>query len=181
MTASALARKLRQSQTPSEDALWQHLRAHRLAGTKWKRQQPIGAYIIDFVCHECKIVVEADGGQHNDSQSDGERDRWLLARGFTVSRFWNNEIQHNLEGVLERILACVDLAGAVALSPIPLPSRERGSAQRLPLPSRERDSLQPPPLPLRQRDSVQRPPPPSAKRSTTSLPPGGGGTEGEGR
>jgi len=182
MTASALVRKLRQSQTPSEDAPWQHHRAHRLAGTKWKRQQPIGPYIVDFVCHECKIAVEADGGQHNGSQSDVERDRWLMAQGFTVLRFWNNEIQQNLEGVLERILAYTDLAGGVTLSPTPLPSRERGSAQRPPLPSSPRGSAQRPPLPSSPRGSAQRPPLPSRqRRSKASLPPGGGGTEGEGR
>ncbi len=156
---TSLTRTLRKRQTPSEGARWQHLRAHRLVGTKWKRQQPIGPYIVDFVCHECRIVVEADGGQHNGSQSDAERDRWLAAKGFTVLRFWNNEIQQNLDGVLERILA------GVTLSPTPLPSRERDSIASLP---RAGEGPR-----LAWRDV--------ANPQIASLPPGGGGTEGEGR
>ena len=98
------ARALRTSQTDAESILWRALRTKRLAQYKFKRQQPIGNYIVDFVCLIEKLVIEADGGQHNDSTADAVRDDWLRSKGYRVVRFWNTEILGNEEGVLETIL-----------------------------------------------------------------------------
>ena len=105
MTAlQTFARKLRAAPTDAEVIVWRQLRAHRFAGHKFKRQQPIGNYIVDFVCFEAKLIVEVDGGQHNESAADKLRDAWLGSQGFVVLRFWNNDVLQNLEGVLMRIL-----------------------------------------------------------------------------
>ena len=90
-------------------------------GLKFKRQKPIGRTIVDFVCVARSLVVELDGGQHADATvKDQQRDAWLRSQGYTVLRFWNNEVMLQLEGVLERI-RCV-----AALSPIPeAETRER--------------------------------------------------------
>jgi very-short-patch-repair endonuclease len=109
---------LRQNMTDAETLLWRYLRAHRLHGAKFRRQQPIGPYIVDYVHFEARLIVEADGGQHNDSHRDTRRDEWLSSQGFRVLRFWNNEILSNPESVLEQILF------VLAEMP-PLPSRER--------------------------------------------------------
>ena len=97
------AKTLRQNQTDAEQRLWTHLRAHRLAGQKFRRQQPLGPYIIDFVHLGARLIVEADGGQHNGAAPDATRDAWLQVQGFRVLRFWNNDILHTTEGVLQTI------------------------------------------------------------------------------
>ena len=102
----ALARKLRQSQTDAENALWTRLKNKQLEGVKFRRQQPLGSYIVDFVSFERKIIIEVDGGQHNEreaSERDEERAAWLKERGYQVLRFGNNEALVNMEGVLENI------------------------------------------------------------------------------
>lgn len=121
------ARALRKNATDCERLLWFHLRAHRLQGFKFKRQQPIGVYIVDFVCFETRCIVEADGGHHAERiDYDSRRDDWLRSQGFTVLRFWNNDILANIEGVLETIAgACRQ--GLNAPSPQPLP-RQGGGA-----------------------------------------------------
>ena len=100
------ARALRRGQTPAERTLWARLGGRRLAGAKFRRQQPIGPYIVDFVSFEHNLVVEVDGGHHNEvvtRVADQERTAWLESEGYRVVRFWNNEVQRNLEGVLENI------------------------------------------------------------------------------
>jgi len=102
----ALARKLRQSHTDAEKALWARLRNKQLEGVKFRRQQPLDAYIVDFVSFERNIIVEIDGGQHNEeevSKRDEERTTWLKERGYEVLRLWNNDVLVNMEGVLEKI------------------------------------------------------------------------------
>lgn len=114
------AKALRAEQTDAEQRLWYHLRANRLNGLKFKRQKPLGPYIVDFVCMEHALIVEADGGQHEENQAyDQRRDNWLREQGFRVLRFWNNEILGETEAVLESILA-------IALSPNPSPINGRG-------------------------------------------------------
>ena len=81
------ANHLRQSMTEAEHCLWYHLRAHRFGGQKFRRQVPVGPYIVDFLHHRARLVVEADGGQHNESVGDGERDAWLRRHGYRVLRF----------------------------------------------------------------------------------------------
>jgi very-short-patch-repair endonuclease len=123
MEQREFAKHLRCHMTDSENKLWRHLRAHRLNGEKFRRQQPIGPYIVDFVHFGARLIVEADGGQHNDAPRDERRDEWLREQGFTVMRFWNNEIMSNLEGVLTTVMAAV---AESPLSPIPSPPRGEG-------------------------------------------------------
>jgi very-short-patch-repair endonuclease len=99
-----LARRLRSAMTDAERRLWYHLRRRRFQGAKFRRQMPLGKYIVDFVCLEHRLVLELDGGQHaTQTGADQVRDAWLQARGFRVLRFWNNEVMENLPGVLVRI------------------------------------------------------------------------------
>ena len=101
MDQRQFAKTLRKNMTDAEQLLWRHLRAHRMCGRKFRRQQPIGPYIVDFVHFGARLVVEADGGQHNGSSSAATRVAWLRSQGFTVMRFWNHEILQNSEAVLE--------------------------------------------------------------------------------
>ncbi len=114
-----IAKNLRKRSTHAEILLWRHLRAKQLEGLKFKRQQPIGNYIVDFVCFKKRIVIEVDGGQHAiEKDKDRERDKWLEGQGFRVLRFWNNEVLMNTEGVLEVI------RGELFESPSPNPSHQ---------------------------------------------------------
>ena len=99
------AKTLRRNLTDAEQKLWYHLRAHRFMGRKFKRQKPpIGRYVVDFVCLEEKLIIELDGSQHAESaEYDQESDSWLRSQGYTVLRFWNNEMMNEMEGVLEKI------------------------------------------------------------------------------
>jgi len=97
-----LAKNLRKNQTPQEQKLWQLIRNNQL-GVKFKRQHPIGDYIVDFVCREKWLIIELDGGQHNEDDNiinDKIRTQYLESRGFKVIRFWNNDINNNIEGVI---------------------------------------------------------------------------------
>lgn len=99
-----LARSLRKSMTAEEQQLWKLLRKHQLNGHRFRRQMPIGRYIADFVCLEARLVIELDGHHHANQQDyDKERDNWMQQQQFTVLRFWNDEIMHNPEYVLEQI------------------------------------------------------------------------------
>jgi very-short-patch-repair endonuclease len=99
---------LRQDSTPAENRLWYVLRNRGLAGRKFVRQVPIGPYIADFVCREIGLVVELDGGQHATSTSDEVRTAYLNAQGYSVLRFWNNEVLENRDGVLSAIQSIFD-------------------------------------------------------------------------
>jgi len=88
--------------TDAERTLWRHLRGRNLSH-KFRRQAPVGPYILDFVCYEKKLVVELDGGQHAESRTDTARDSWLAEQRFKVLRFWNSEVFENLDGVLQAI------------------------------------------------------------------------------
>jgi len=99
--AQANAVKLRQTLTDVEQKLWYLLRNRQFAGAKFRRQCPIGKYIVDFVCKEKHLIIELDGGQHNQDQGyDKTRTQFLQLEGYTVLRFWNNEVMKNMEGVL---------------------------------------------------------------------------------
>ena len=100
-----IARKLRVNQTDAETVLWNRIRNRQIDGHKFVRQQPMSGYIRDFVCRERFLIVEVDGGQHNESAADVVRDRRLNEEGYTVLRFWNNDVLGNLEGVLTTIQA----------------------------------------------------------------------------
>jgi very-short-patch-repair endonuclease len=99
------ARALREAMTDAERALWYQLRAKRLLGRKFRRQQPIGNYIVDFVSFEGGLVIELDGGQHlEQAEADAQRTAWLESQGFRVLRFWNDAVLKQTEAVLEEIL-----------------------------------------------------------------------------
>ena len=100
------ARKMRREPTTAEQRLWLLLRSSRLDGQKFRRQVPMGAFIADFVCHECRLIVEADGGQHG-SDADALRDEWFRAAGYRVLRFWNNDVLQNPNGVLDIIVLAI--------------------------------------------------------------------------
>lgn len=109
--------------TDAERKLWASLRAHKLDGVQFRRQQPIGPYITDFYCAKARLIIEVDGGQHahqENVQRDEKRTKWLEERGFKVLRFWNNDVISNLEGVLTII------RGAIRETPPPQPSPSRG-------------------------------------------------------
>ncbi|MBY0533284.1 MAG: DUF559 domain-containing protein [Xanthobacteraceae bacterium] len=104
--ATERARTLRKNLTPQEIKLWSRLRALRNSGHHFRRQVPIKSYIVDFICFGSKLAIEVDGGQHTTLEAtlkDSVRDRFLNDEGFTILRFWNNEIDSNLDGVLQRI------------------------------------------------------------------------------
>jgi len=104
---------LRKQQTDAERFLWLHLRNRQTEGVKFKRQIPLGKYIADFISYERKLIIEIDGGQHNDEkqkQKDEERTKWFKMRGYTVLRFWNNDVLTNIEGVLEVIHLTLSLS-----------------------------------------------------------------------
>ena len=103
----ARARSLRRNRTEAEAQLWGMLRDRRLVGFKFRRQVPIGRYVVDFACFDALLVVELDGSQHFESVRDVRRDAELRARGFEVLRVWNNEIWDNRDGVLEGVLAAL--------------------------------------------------------------------------
>ena len=101
------ARELRRKATDAEKYLWSLLRNRQLAGYKFRRQHPLGRFVLDFYCHEAKLCVELDGGQHAEpAQADYDRERtvWLNREGIRVIRFWNTDVLNNIEGVLQSIL-----------------------------------------------------------------------------
>src|SRR5690242_12871095 len=102
--AKQSARRLRRAMTDAERALWHVLRDPRLRGYKFRRNHPLGQFILAFASIRHRLVVEADGGQHAESEADASRTQWLEARGWRVLRFGNNEILHNRDGVIETIL-----------------------------------------------------------------------------
>ena len=98
------ARRLRLNPSKAQNTLWYYLRTKQLKGRKFRREHPMGPYILDFVCLEKKLVIEIDGGQHAEQiVYDSNRTRWLHTQGFRVLRFWNNEVLGNTESVLEII------------------------------------------------------------------------------
>ena len=100
---NALQRNLRNCMTDAENRLWQRLRSRQIAGCKFRRQHPFLDYVLDFVCLENRLVVEVDGGQHQECEQDVVRDRRLNEAGFRVLRFWNNQVLQETEAVVEVI------------------------------------------------------------------------------
>jgi len=96
--------------TAAEVRLWRRLRQFETRGTHFRRQVPIGNFVVDFACMAAHLVIEVDGSQHGDEAGrfrDGERTRWLEAEGYRVLRFWNSEVSQNLPGVLDVIYAAL--------------------------------------------------------------------------
>jgi very-short-patch-repair endonuclease len=102
------ARELRKHMTEVERTLWRHLRLRQFGGFKFRRQHPIGQYIVDFVCLEKRLIVEVDGGQHSEQvRYDTERTAWLESQGFSLLRFWNNQVLEETEAVKEVIMGAL--------------------------------------------------------------------------
>ncbi|WP_426421627.1 endonuclease domain-containing protein [Bradyrhizobium genosp. A] len=99
------AKNLRHEPTDAEAAMWRLLRDRRLSTFKFRRQVPFNTYILDFVCFDKHLVIEIDGSQHAESQRDAARDAALSAEGFSIARYWNNDVLKQPTSVLEDILA----------------------------------------------------------------------------
>ena len=123
----AAAKRLRANTTPHERILWRALKEIPQEGTHFRRQAPIGPYVVDFFCPARRLIVELDGGHHNNdeqAQRDRERQAWLEKEGYRVLRFWNSEISSNLNAVLERVY--LELYGSRDAEAAPLKHRRRG-------------------------------------------------------
>jgi len=131
-SVKAFARKLRYEQTDAESLMWGLIRDRRLGGAKFRRQHQLGAYVLDFFCHEAKLAIELDRGQHVEAQAhDENRSAFLKSKGIDVLRFWNNEMLAETEAVLEKIWYELDARKVIVCSPnvpsppAPLPEGER--------------------------------------------------------
>jgi very-short-patch-repair endonuclease len=119
------AKELRQDMTDAERIVWHAVRAHRLHGASFRRQAPIGPYVVDFVCHAAKLVIEIDGGQHfepNQIAHDARRSAYLATQGYRVFRFNNLDVIKNKSGVQETIAAAI----GEAAFPLPDPPPQAG-------------------------------------------------------
>ena len=134
MDQRAFARSLRRNMTNAEHLLWRHLRAHRFDGQKFRRQQPIGAYVVDIMHSGARLIVEADGAQHAGSPKDEDRDAWLKQQGSRVLRFWNDDMQRT-DAVLEAVW------NALREAPLPRPlfRKERGETSGIRFLSHDRE------------------------------------------
>jgi very-short-patch-repair endonuclease len=139
------AKKLRASTTPHERRLWRALKELPMSGTHFRRQAPIGPYVVDFFCPAAHLIIELDGGHHNEDETarkDQARQLWLEREEYRVIRFWNSDINSNLEGVLEQIY--IELYGSRDAEARHLKHR-RHPRQRRPAPPRTTSSSDPPP------------------------------------
>ena len=128
------AKSLRRDMTDAERKLWKILRDRQLHAAKFRRQQPVSPYLADFVCQDVRLIVEIDGGQHNDNAYDRRRDTWLNEAGYRVLRLWNNEVLENIDGVAARIIA------ALHSPPSPTSPRPQAAKASYPLPQGERSN-----------------------------------------
>jgi very-short-patch-repair endonuclease len=104
MDSKQKSRALRNNMTDAERHLWYYLRRRHISGYKFRRQFPLGNYIVDFICLEKRLIIEVDGGQHAEQiQYDKSRDSWLNEQGFQLLRFWNSEVLGETEAVLAKI------------------------------------------------------------------------------
>ena len=126
------ARQMRANPTDAEQQLWYILRDKRLNALRWRRQQVIDdRYIVDFICFEHRVIIEADGSQHAENEADVARDAWLIAQGFKVLRFWNADILNNIEGVVEAVIDAIQYDAAQTCgSPHTQPSPAGGEGFR---------------------------------------------------
>jgi len=125
------ARHLRRNPTDAELQLWQSLRRRRFSGHRFRRQRPIGKYIVDFVCVEKRLIIEVDGGHHFDQRTyDESRDRWLSSRGFRVLRFWDSDVLTSLDSVEQAIWQALEDCEPPAGTPsLTLPRTGEGTEQ----------------------------------------------------
>jgi very-short-patch-repair endonuclease len=123
---TGLARRLRRDSTQAELRLWNRVRSRAIDGHKFVRQEPLGRYVVDFLCREKRLVIELDGGQHQGNTKDVVRDRWLREHNYRILRVWNNDVMTNMDGVLEAIAQALD-----AETP-PHPASASGESRPLP-------------------------------------------------
>ncbi|MBD8066211.1 endonuclease domain-containing protein [Devosia sp. PTR5] len=123
-------RQLRRAASIAENRLWYVLRNRGLNGLKFVRQMPVGSYIADFACREAALIVELDGGQHADSVADEARTAFLNREGYSVLRFWNNEVLSNRDGVLSTILRVIEGSPSPDLRFAPATLSPRGRGRR---------------------------------------------------
>jgi len=121
------ARRLRRDATDAETRFWLEVRDRRLGGFKFRRQATIGSYVVDFLCAECRLAVEIDGGQHGE-EVDRKRTASIEGSGYRLIRFWNNDVLGNIDGVLRIVLQALNAAQRQpdAPSPNPLPQAGEG-------------------------------------------------------
>ena len=127
------ARQLRRAMTDAERKLWWRLRELPVDHTHFRRQATIGPYFADFACHQCKLVVEIDGGQHNLSDgmaADVTRTTFLESRGYRVLRFWNNDVLQNIDGVMQRIFDALNSPISAAPPPLTPPRHAQARGGR---------------------------------------------------
>jgi len=137
----AAAKRLRANTTPHERTLWRALKELPLEGTHFRRQAPIGPYVVDFLCPAAQLIIELDGGHHNEDETakrDRDRQLWLEQQGYRVVRFWNSEITGDLTAVLERIY--VELNGSRDAKVEPMKHLRRRQTVTPPRPLRGRPS-----------------------------------------
>ena len=102
--AVKVARRLRRDQTDAEKLMWRYLRDRKCDGYKFRRQVPMGSYVVDFLCIDARLIVEIDGGQHAEAvEKDAERMKYLESLGYLVIRFWNDEVISNIAGVFDSL------------------------------------------------------------------------------
>jgi very-short-patch-repair endonuclease len=118
-----LARGMRRMPTEAEKKLWRNLRRLTLKGSHFRRQVGLGRYIVDFVSHNARLVIEIDGGQQAENAADAARTKFIESHGYRVLRFWNNDVLSNIEGVLEEIQS------VITTTPTPDPSPQGGGEQ----------------------------------------------------
>ena len=104
--ANEFARRLRKEMTDAERFVWARIRYRQIKNLKFRRQAPIGPYIADFVCHEIRLIIELDGGQHAEQiEADEARTRWLEAAGYRIIRFWNHEVFEDWDRIVDQLWA----------------------------------------------------------------------------
>ena len=121
MSLQHFKKQLRTNQTDAESVLWYNLRAKRFCNFKFRRQEIIKPYIVDFICYKQRLIVELDGGQHNDVENrlnDIKRTQFLKSQGFNVLRFWNNEVLQHRDVVLNRIFAVLANPSFLVVDPL---------------------------------------------------------------
>ena len=126
------ARRLRRDVTDAEHKLWRHLKRLSFPHSRFRRQATIGPYFADFACHEVRLIIEVDGGQHNEAPhlaADAARNAFLNAHGYRILRFWNNEVLENIDGVLESIDEA--LKATSPPTPDPSPPQAGGGERKL--------------------------------------------------
>jgi very-short-patch-repair endonuclease len=132
------AKHLRRAMTRAETLLWRYLKAHRLDGLAFRRQAPMGRYVVDFVCHSAHLIVELDGETHDfdaRQQHDAVRDAWLASRGYLILRFTNEQVLSALEGVLTVIRETAAARIRSAPPSLSLPRMGGGNPQTTAAPS----------------------------------------------